>query len=69
MTDASIDPYAPAEVAHRVENVGVAKAKLGFLQILMLGLLTCAFIALGGAFFTLVMAGNELGFWPGRTAK
>jgi len=66
MADGSIDPYAPAEIAHRVETVGVAKAKLSLLQTLMLGVLAGAFIAFGGAFFTLVMTENSLGFGPGR---
>lgn len=61
-----IDEYAPAEIARRIENVGVAKATLPALQTLTLGVLAGAFIALGAAFFTLVTTGSEAGLGPGR---
>ena len=46
-----LDAYAPREVALRVETVGVAKARLDTLPLLMLGMLAGAFIGLGGLFF------------------
>ena len=61
-----LDEYAPAEIARRIENVGVAKANLTALQTSTLGVLAGAFIALGAAFFTLVMTGAEAGLGPGR---
>lgn len=61
-----LDAYAPAEIAQRIENVGVAKAGLSTLRTLTLGVLAGAFIALGAAFFTLVMTGSEAGLGPGR---
>ena len=60
------DAYSPAEIAVRVENAGVAKASLPALQTFVLGLLAGAFIAFGGALFTLVMTSNGLGLGPGR---
>jgi len=38
------DAYAPAEVAQRIETIGVAKARLATLPLLMLGVLAGAFI-------------------------
>jgi len=56
------DAYAPREVARRVETVGVAKARLALLPLMMLGLLAGAFIGLGAMFFTLVRSDPSLGF-------
>jgi len=56
------DAYAPREIAERVENVGVAKARLPFLPLAMLGMLAGAFIGLGAMFFTLVASDATLGF-------
>lgn len=41
------DAYAPREVAQRIETVGVAKARMATLPLLMLGVLAGAFIGLG----------------------
>ena len=41
------DAYAPREIAERVETVGVAKARMATLPLLMLGVLAGAFIGLG----------------------
>ena len=41
------DAYSPGEVARRVENVGVAKARLPLVQTALLGVLAGAFIGLG----------------------
>ena len=56
------DAYAPAEVAQRIESVGVAKARLATLPLLMLGVLAGAFIGLGAMFFTLVKSDPTLSF-------
>jgi len=61
-----IDAYAPAEIAHRVENAGVAKAAQPVLSTFVLALLAGAFIAFGAMLFTLVMTDNSLGLGPGR---
>lgn len=60
------DAYSPAEIADRVENAGVAKASMPFLQTFVLSLLAGAFIAFGGMLYTLVMTNSGLGFGPGR---
>lgn len=56
------DAYAPHEVAQRVETVGVSKARLATLPLLMLGMLAGAFIGLGAMFFVLVKSDPSLGF-------
>ncbi len=56
------DAYAPREVAQRVEQVGVVKARLPLLPLAMLGVLAGAFIGLGSLVFTLVKADATLGF-------
>jgi formate transporter len=60
------DAYPPAQIACLVGDVGVRKATMPTIQTIMLGVLAGAFIAFGAMFFTLVMAGNSLGFGPGR---
>ena len=62
----ALDAYAPAEMATRVERIGVIKAKLATVPTLALGLLAGAFIAFGAMFFTLVMTQAGLGFGPAR---
>jgi formate/nitrite transporter len=49
------DAYAPAEVAQRVRDVGVAKAAAPLTTTFMLALLAGAFIALGALFFTITI--------------
>lgn len=60
------DAYAPREVAARVETVGVAKARMATLPLLMLGLLAGAFIGLGALFFVIVKSDASLGFATGQ---
>jgi formate/nitrite transporter len=61
-----LDAYKPAEIARRIEAAGVAKARLGLVETLTLGVLAGAFIALGAAFYLLVMTESGLGLGPGR---
>ncbi|MCW5609889.1 MAG: formate/nitrite transporter family protein [Rubrivivax sp.] len=56
------DAFAPSEIASRVQDVGVAKARLPLLTLALLGVLAGAFIALGSLMFTLVAADASLGF-------
>ncbi len=49
-----IDAYAPKMMANRVGQVGVAKAKLGFLTTLALSILAGVFIALGAQLMMVV---------------
>ena len=56
------DAFSPREIAERVESVGVAKARLPLLSMLMLGVLAGAFIGLGALYFVLIKADASLGF-------
>ena len=50
----SLDALLPPGMAEKAENVGVAKAKLGFWQMFSLAVLAGAFIAMGSVFATTV---------------
>ncbi len=56
------DAYAPSEIAQRIASVGVSKARLPTLPLLMLGVLAGAFIGLGAMLFVLVKSDPSLGF-------
>jgi formate/nitrite transporter len=56
------EAHAPREIAHLVEGVGVAKARLDTLSTLVLAVLAGAFIALGALFFLVVTTGAAAGF-------
>lgn len=56
------DAYAPREIAARVTEVGVVKARLPLLTQALLGVLAGAFIGLGGLMYTLVASDAGLGF-------
>jgi formate transporter len=56
------DAYAPKEIALKVETVGVAKAHMATLPLVMLGLLAGAFIGLGGMLFVIVKSDASLSF-------
>lgn len=60
------DAYSPKEVAARVSDVGVAKARLPLLTLALLGVLAGAFIGLGALMFTLVASDASLGFAASR---
>jgi formate/nitrite transporter len=49
------DAYTPAEMAHRVETVGVRKARADVLTTLPLAVLAGGFISLGALFFTVTI--------------
>ena len=59
------DAYAPAQIARRIESVGVSKALLPALPLLLLGVLAGAFIGLGAMLFALVKSDATLGFAAG----
>lgn len=59
-----VDAYSPAQIADRVEQAGVAKARLPLLSMLMLGVLAGAFIGLGALYFVIVRSDPALGFAP-----
>lgn len=56
-----LDAYAPAQIAQLVEEVGVRKAALPLLPLVSLAVLAGAFIAFGGAAYTMTMTGSDLG--------
>jgi formate/nitrite transporter len=56
------DAFSPQEIARKVESIGVAKARLPFLQTALLGVLAGAFIGLGALFYTLVVSDASIGF-------
>lgn len=61
-----VDAYAPREVAERVVQLGVGKARQDTTTLLLLSVLAGAFIALGAMLFAVVITGSELGFGPTR---
>ncbi|HMW39159.1 MAG: formate/nitrite transporter family protein [Saprospiraceae bacterium] len=60
------DAFSPSEIAERIENIGVVKARLPLLSMIMLGILAGSFIALGAMFYTLVISDAGLSFAAGR---
>ncbi|HEX5276164.1 MAG TPA: formate/nitrite transporter family protein [Fluviicoccus sp.] len=56
------DAFSPKEIAARIESVGVTKARLPLLPMLMLGILAGAFIGLGSMGFVIVKSDPSLGF-------
>jgi formate transporter len=56
------DAYAPRDIAARVTDVGVTKARLPWLTQALLGVLAGAYIGLGALMFTLVASDASLGF-------
>lgn len=62
----AVDAFTPAEIARRVETVGVTKARSDTLTVFVLAVLAGAFIALGALFFTVVMTEPTAGFGQNR---
>jgi len=60
------DAYAPKEIAARVREVGVGKARLPLLTLALLGVLAGVFIGLGALMFTLVASDATVGFAASR---
>ncbi|MFN0070108.1 MAG: formate/nitrite transporter family protein [Chloroflexota bacterium] len=60
------DAYAPKEIAERIAGVGVTKARLPVLAVIMLGILAGGFIGFGALYFTLVTSDASLGYVGGR---
>jgi formate transporter len=58
--------YSPLEIARRVDQVGVSKARLPTLSMFMLGILAGAFIGLGALAFVFVKSDPNLGFVTGQ---
>jgi formate transporter len=64
----NMDAYAPAEMATRVETVGVAKAHLDTATLFALAVLAGAFIALGANLATILFPEHGLGYGVSRVA-
>lgn len=60
------DAFSPAEIADKIDKVGVAKAQLPFLSLVMLGVLAGVFIGFGALVFTLVTSDTSLSFATSR---
>lgn len=60
------DAFSPQQIAERVQSVGVTKARLPLLSMIMLGMLAGAFIGLGALYFTLVVSDPQMSFSAGR---
>jgi formate/nitrite transporter len=60
------DAYSPKQVAERVNEVCVVKARLPLLTMWMLAMLAGGFIGLGAMYFTLVASDANLGFAASR---
>jgi formate/nitrite transporter len=58
--------HKPSEIAELVEKAGIAKAAAPFHAVVVLSVLAGAFIAFGGAFYTMTMTGTDMGFGPAR---
>ncbi len=61
-----LDAYKPAEVAQRIEESGISKARLPSVQLATLSVLAGTFIALGAAAYTAVMTGVDMSYGPAR---
>ena len=59
------DAYSPRDIALRVRDVGVAKARLPLLSTVLLAMLAGAFIGLGSLYYVVVVSDPELG-WAAR---
>jgi formate/nitrite transporter len=60
------DARPPREIALKIENLGVDKARDDALTVLVLAVLAGAFISLGALFFTVVVADGAFGFGVNR---
>ncbi|MCG7586624.1 formate/nitrite transporter family protein [Photobacterium sp. OFAV2-7] len=60
------DAFSPKQIAEKVDNIGVAKARLPLLSMVILGILAGAYIGLGALYFTLVKSEPGFGFATGQ---
>jgi formate transporter len=59
-TPTGLDALPPKDIAGKAETVGVAKARMPWLDVFALSVLAGAFIALGAIFATTVASGDEV---------
>lgn len=60
------DAFSPSQISQKIAQVGVIKARLPLLPLIMLGVLAGAFIGLGGMCFVLIKSDPLLGFTMGQ---
>lgn len=60
------DAHPPADIARKIETLGVSKARMPTLRTLLLAVLAGAFIALGALLYTITITNPGLGFGPTR---
>ena len=58
----SVDAYSPREMARRVRESGVTKARADSLTLFVLAILAGAFISFGAIFYTVTVTSSALGF-------
>ncbi|KKC99736.1 formate/nitrite transporter family protein [Photobacterium halotolerans] len=56
------DAFSPKQIAEKVDSIGVIKARLPLLSMVMLGILAGAFIGLGALYFVIIKSDASLGF-------
>jgi formate transporter len=56
------DAYKPGQIAQRVSDMGVAKARSNALTLFVLAVLAGAFISLGSLFFVVIVTESSFGF-------
>jgi formate/nitrite transporter FocA (FNT family) len=66
MPEPGTDAHSPREIAGRINDYAVAKAKLPLLQLALLGMLAGAFIGFGAIMLTLVTSDGSLGYAASR---
>ena len=62
MEQLRVDALSPAEIAHRIAEVGKKKSGLDLFRLFMLAVLGGVIISLGAEFFTLVIHATGLAF-------
>ena len=60
------DAFSPREIAEKIETIGVTKARLPLVSMIMLGILAGVFIGLGAMYYVLIVSDPTLGFGVSR---
>ena len=60
------DAYSPVQIAERVRDTALTKARLPLLSLVMLAVLAGAFVGLGALFYVIVLSDPTLGFAASR---
>ncbi len=57
-----VDAFTPAEVAEKVKTIGVDKANMHFLSLIILSLMAGAFIAFGAMYYTVAITDSNMAY-------